>query len=113
MPSSICSGKKTHPAIDAREPHAQEEAAVEERISLNEQRLGRVMAALKARAQSGSWTWAAARAAAAGCFSKTGSSTEIVGMDVSLRSLEIAKERLHLDRLPECSATASSCSMVR
>lgn len=84
----------------AAEAHSQEEEAVERTISLNEQRLGTVLAALKA---SG-----AARVLDLGCgegrllqaLLKERQFTEIVGMDVSHRSLEIARDRLHYDRLP-------------
>lgn len=81
--------------------HAQEEEKIEEKISLNEQRLGAVLAALKA---SG-----ATRVLDLGCgegkllrmLLEEKSFAEIVGMDVSYRGLEIAAERLHLDRMPE------------
>ena len=81
--------------------HAEEEAKVEERISLNEQRLGSVLAALK---NSG-----ARRVLDLGCgegkllqsLLKERQFEEIVGVDVSYRALEIAKARLNLDRLPE------------
>ncbi len=80
--------------------HAQEEAQVEERISLNEQRLGAVMATLKS---SG-----AKRVLDLGCgegrllqsLLKDKQFERVVGMDVSYRALEIAQDRLQLDRLP-------------
>ncbi len=83
-----------------QEAHAQEEAGVEERISLNEQRLGAVVAALKG---SG-----AKRVVDLGCgegrllqaLLKEKQFEEIVGMDVSHRALEIAHARLNLDRMP-------------
>jgi 3' terminal RNA ribose 2'-O-methyltransferase Hen1 len=83
----------------AEESHAREEAEVERRISLNEQRLGAVVAALK---NSG-----AKRVLDLGCgegrllksLLEDRAFAEIVGMDVSHRALEVARERLHLDRL--------------
>ena len=86
--------------IDATEQHEQEEAVVEERISLNQQRLAAVLAALK---QCG-----ASRVIDLGCgegkllkeLLKDKSFTEIVGVDVSYRVLEIARERLHYERMP-------------
>jgi 3' terminal RNA ribose 2'-O-methyltransferase Hen1 len=80
--------------------HAHEEAQIEEAISLNDQRLGAVVAALKGAG--------ARRVVDLGCgegklvhaLLKESSFDEIVGMDVSHRSLEIAAERLHIDRLP-------------
>lgn len=85
---------------DSEEAHAREEAAVEERIRLNDQRLGAVVAALKS---SG-----AKRVLDLGCgeghllqiLLKDSGFEEIVGLDVSYRSLERAGERLHVDRLP-------------
>jgi 3' terminal RNA ribose 2'-O-methyltransferase Hen1 len=84
----------------AEEAHAQEEAKIEQHLSLHEQRLGAVMAVLKnSRAR---------RVLDLGCgegrllqlLLAEKSFTEIVGMDVSYRALEVAAERLHLDRLP-------------
>jgi 3' terminal RNA ribose 2'-O-methyltransferase Hen1 len=84
----------------AAEAHAQEEEAIERSISLNEQRLGSVLAALKA---SG-----ATRVLDLGCgegrllqgLLKEKQFVDIVGVDVSHRALEIARDRLHYDRLP-------------
>ena len=80
---------------------ANEEAQAEERIGLNEIRLAAVTEALK---QSG-----AKRVLDLGCgegklirkLLAEKQFEEIVGMDVSHRSLKIAQERLHYDRLPE------------
>jgi 3' terminal RNA ribose 2'-O-methyltransferase Hen1 len=77
-----------------------EEMIVEEKINLHDQRLGTVLAALKA---SG-----ARRVVDLGCgegklLSRLIHEPQfnfILGMDVSWRSLEIATERLRLDRLP-------------
>jgi 3' terminal RNA ribose 2'-O-methyltransferase Hen1 len=85
-------------------PPERAEVALEKPLSLNEQRIGAVLAALRA---SG-----AARVLDLGCgegkllreLLKEKQFQEIVGMDVSIRSLEIASERLKLDRLPERQA---------
>jgi len=87
---------------DEDEPRPQEKAeeALEKPLSLNEQRLGAVMAALRA---SG-----AKRVLDLGCGAgsllrellKDKQFAEIVGLDVSIRSLEAAQRRLKLDRLP-------------
>ena len=82
------------------ELHAQEEAEIEQQISLHEQRLGSVLAVLKSAD--------ARRILDLGCgegrllqlLLADKSFTEIVGMDVSYRALEIAAERLHLEHLP-------------
>lgn len=80
--------------------HAHEEQVVEHKISLNEQRLGAVMAVL-----TGS---GASRVLDLGC--STGNLLrwllaekqfeQIVGMDVSHRALEIAADKLNLERMP-------------
>jgi 3' terminal RNA ribose 2'-O-methyltransferase Hen1 len=85
---------------EAEFAHANEEQVVEHKISLNEQRLGAVMAVL-----TGS---GARRVLDLGC--STGNLLkwllaekqfdQIVGMDVSHRALEIAADKLHLDRMP-------------
>jgi 3' terminal RNA ribose 2'-O-methyltransferase Hen1 len=92
---------------DAADPDARdvardaEEGAVEERISLHDQRIGAVMAALRA---SG-----AKRVLDLGCgegrllseLVKDHAFTEIVGVDVSARALEIAARRLQVERMNE------------
>ena len=77
---------------------------LEKPLSLNEQRLGAVMAALRAGG--------ARRVLDLGCgegkllreMLKDRQFEEIVGMDVSIRSLETARDRLRLDRMPEPQA---------
>ncbi len=85
---------------EAQEEHAREEAGVERPMRLNEQRIGTVVAALRG---SG-----ARRVLDLGCgegqllraLLADPAFEEIVGVDVSHRTLERARERLHLDRLP-------------
>jgi 3' terminal RNA ribose 2'-O-methyltransferase Hen1 len=84
----------------AAEARDAEEETIEGAIRQNDQRLGSVLAALKA--------CGAARVLDLGCgegrlleaLLKEKQFTEIVGMDVSHRALEIARDRLHYDRLP-------------
>ncbi len=84
----------------AEEKHANEEQAIEKPLKLWEQRLGSVVAVLKAGG--------AKRILDLGCgegrlLRELMSHKEfqhLLGMDVSHRSLEVASERLHLDRLP-------------
>jgi len=79
---------------------AAEEEAVEERINLHQQRLGAVMAVLHS---SG-----AKRVLDLGCgegrllriLLQDKAFEQIVGLDVSYRALENARERLHIERLP-------------
>jgi 3' terminal RNA ribose 2'-O-methyltransferase Hen1 len=85
---------------EAAEAHSAEENTLEERISLNQQRLGAVLSALR---QSG-----AKRVLDLGCgegrllslLLADTSFHEITGMDVSPRVLERAADRLRLDSLP-------------
>ncbi len=88
-------------ADEVEEKHAHEEEVVEEKISLNDQRLGAVVTALKS---SG-----AKRVLDLGCSNgnllrrllEDRQFEQILGMDVSYRALEIAADKLRLDRLPE------------
>ena len=85
-------------------PKEKPEEALEKTISLNEQRLGTVLAALRA---SG-----ATRVLDLGCgegklirdLLKDRQFEEIVGVDVSVRALEIATRRLKLERLSDAKA---------
>ena len=88
-------------ADELDERHATEEEQVERKISLNEHRLGAVMAVLRAAG--------AKRVLDLGCsygnllrrLLEDKQFEQVVGLDVSHRALEVAAERLHLDRLPE------------
>jgi 3' terminal RNA ribose 2'-O-methyltransferase Hen1 len=85
-------------------PANQDEVAREDNLSLNEQRLGAVMAALRASC--------ARRVLDLGCgegkllreLLKDKQFEAIIGMDVSIRSLENARDRLKLDRMAEKQA---------
>jgi 3' terminal RNA ribose 2'-O-methyltransferase Hen1 len=82
------------------ETKANEEGRLEARVGLHDQRLGAVVAALKERG--------AHRVLDLGCgegrllqrLLDDPSFTEIVGLDVAHRALEIARRRLRYDRLP-------------
>jgi 3' terminal RNA ribose 2'-O-methyltransferase Hen1 len=89
------------PAADEiAEARALEEESIEKPLSLAEQRIGAVIAALQ--------SCGAKRIMDVGCgegrllrdLLKDKSFTEIVGMDVSHRALEIASQKLRLDNLP-------------
>ncbi|HZS09381.1 MAG TPA: 3' terminal RNA ribose 2'-O-methyltransferase Hen1 [Blastocatellia bacterium] len=88
-------------ADEAEEVHAQEEAVLEEKISLNQQRINAVVSALK--------ECEAKRVVDLGCgegrllkaMLEDKHFTELLGVDVSYRALEIAQDRLKLDRLPD------------
>lgn len=86
---------------EAEEPAPTEEKAVEKRVSLHQQRLEAVMVSLR--------ECGAKRVLDLGCgegkllrlLLQDKSFEKITGMDVSYRALELARERLHLDRLSE------------
>jgi 3' terminal RNA ribose 2'-O-methyltransferase Hen1 len=84
----------------AAEAHASEEEAIERSISLNEQRLGSVLAALKASGATRVLDLGCGEGRLLQALLKERQFTEIVGMDVSHRALEIARDRLRYDRLP-------------
>jgi 3' terminal RNA ribose 2'-O-methyltransferase Hen1 len=86
------------------QPKEKAEEVLEKPISLNEQRLGAVVASLRA---SG-----AKRVLDLGCgegklireLLKDKQFEEVVGLDVSIRTLEVAQRRLKMDRLPTMQA---------
>jgi 3' terminal RNA ribose 2'-O-methyltransferase Hen1 len=93
-------GDEEPEADELAESHAHEEEAIEKPISLAEQRIGSVIAALRS---SG-----AKRILDLGCgegwllreLLRDKTFQEIVGMDVSHRALEIASQKLRLEDLP-------------
>ncbi len=85
---------------EAAEIQAREEEAVERGLSLNEQRLGSVLAALKSGGASRVLDLGCGEGRLLQSLLKERQFSEIVGMDVSHRSLEIARDRLRYDRLP-------------
>jgi 3' terminal RNA ribose 2'-O-methyltransferase Hen1 len=84
----------------AAEVHTLEEEAIEKSISLNEQRLGSVLAALKASGAKRVLDLGCGEGKLLQALLKEKQFSEIVGMDVSHRALEIAHDRLYYDRLP-------------
>lgn len=80
--------------------HDHEEEKIEKTISLNEQRLNCVLAALKSCGAGSVIDLGCGEGRLLQLLMKERQFTEILGMDVSHRSLEIAQDRLHLDRLP-------------
>ena len=82
------------------EEHSKEEARVEEKISLNELRLGAVVAALKNSGAKSVLDLGCGEGRLLQALLKDRQFEQIVGMDVSYRALEIAQDRLKLDRMP-------------
>lgn len=93
-------GEEEPAADESAETHAGEEEAIEKPISLAEERIGAVMAALRSSGAS--------RVVDVGCgegrllreLLKDKAFAEIVGMDVSHRALEASSRKLRLDDLP-------------
>lgn len=93
-------GEEEPEADELAEIHTREEETIEKPISLAEQRMGAVMAALRSAGAN--------RVLDLGCgegrllreLLKDKTFAEIVGLDVSHRALEIAAQKLHLDNLP-------------
>jgi 3' terminal RNA ribose 2'-O-methyltransferase Hen1 len=91
-------------AADPDEPaerHAREEEALERPMRLDEQRLGAVLAALKACGAKSVVDLGCGEGKLVGALLKEPSFERIIGLDVAHRSLERARDRLHLDSLPE------------
>jgi len=102
--SRLVQEEEPEEAEDDEQPKEKAEEVLEKPISLNEQRLGAVVASLRA---SG-----AKRVLDLGCgegklireLLKNKQFDEIVGLDVSIRTLEVAQRRLKVDRLPTMQA---------
>jgi 3' terminal RNA ribose 2'-O-methyltransferase Hen1 len=82
----------------------QPEDALEKPLSLNDQRLGSVIAALRASAAKRVLDLGCGEAKLIRELLKEKQFEEVVGLDVSIRSLEVAQRRLKLERLPSKQA---------
>lgn len=85
---------------EGAEGPAREEEALEERITLGEQRIGAVAAALKNSGARRILDLGCGEGKLLGALLQERSFEEIVGVDVSVRSLKRARDRLRVDRLP-------------
>ncbi len=83
-----------------REEEKIEKERVERKLSLHEQRLGAVLATLKASGAKRVLDLGCGEGKLLALLLKDSQFTDILGMDVSYRSLETASDRLHLDRMP-------------
>ncbi|MGI8552096.1 MAG: 3' terminal RNA ribose 2'-O-methyltransferase Hen1 [Dehalococcoidia bacterium] len=83
------------------ELHGADEQAIEETISLNEQRLGSVLAAIKQSGAKRVLDLSCGEGRLLRALLDDRGFSEILGVDVSYRALEIAQDRLKLERLPE------------
>jgi 3' terminal RNA ribose 2'-O-methyltransferase Hen1 len=88
--------------VDAsEEKHADEEAAVEQTISLNERRIGTVLAVLKEAGARRVIDLGCGEGKLIGRLFQDRDFVEIVGLDVSYHALERTSDRLHMDRMPD------------
>lgn len=85
---------------EKQEEKAQEEAVIEKKISLNEQRMTRVVEVLKEHNATTIIDLGCGEGRLLRDLLKVQSFTKVGGMDVSTRALEIAREKLHVERLP-------------
>lgn len=84
---------------EVQEVAAQEEWVIEERISLNEQRMGAVVAALRSAGAKRVLDLGCGEGKLIGSLLKDKEFVEIVGVDVSYRTLERAQDRLRLEQM--------------
>jgi len=87
-------------ADDMGDLHDREEESVERKISLHEQRLGAVLAVLKASSARRVLDLGCGEGRLLGLLLGERQFASILGMDVSYRALEVAGDKLKLDRLP-------------
>ena len=85
---------------DIGEPKAPSEEKIEKALHLNEERLGAVLSTLKASRAETIVDLGCGSGKLLGLLLKEKQFTKIMGFDVSIRSLEIAHERLHMKDLP-------------
>lgn len=85
---------------EKQEEKAAEEQVIEKKISLNEQRLTRVLEVLKAHGASTVVDLGCGEGRLLRELLKDRAFAKVAGMDVSTRALEIARDRLHVDNLP-------------
>lgn len=85
----------------ATEPEPAREESLERKINLNQQRMDWVVATLKARGTKRVVDMGCGEGKLITMLSKDIEFEQITGCDVSVRALEIARERLNFDRLPE------------
>ncbi len=89
------------PETEAAEAsHDREEEAVERKISLHEQRLSAVLAALKGSGAKRILDLGCGEGRLLSLLLADRQFTDVLGMDVSYRTLEMAQDKLRLDRLP-------------
>src|SRR5215469_8490412 len=92
--------KERREAEKKKKKHEEEETKMEEPIRLWQQRMGAVVAVLRSAEAKRILDLGCGEGKLLRVLLEEKAFTEIVGMDVSYRSLEIASQRLKLDRMP-------------
>ncbi|HEX8254039.1 MAG TPA: 3' terminal RNA ribose 2'-O-methyltransferase Hen1 [Thermoanaerobaculia bacterium] len=85
---------------EKQDTKAEEEASIETKISLNEQRMTRVMEVLQEHGAATVIDLGCGEGRLLRALLKQQWLTRVAGMDVSSRALQVAREKLHVDRLP-------------
>jgi 3' terminal RNA ribose 2'-O-methyltransferase Hen1 len=85
---------------EKQEEKAQEEATIEKKISLNEQRMTRVLETLKLHNATTVIDLGCGEGRLLRDLLREQKFTRVAGMDVSTRALEVAKDKLRVDSLP-------------
>jgi 3' terminal RNA ribose 2'-O-methyltransferase Hen1 len=94
--------REESPEVDERESeHDAEEGQLEWALSLNEQRIGAAIAAIKASGARSVLDLGCGEGNLLRALMKEKSFERIAGLDVSHRALEIASRHLHFDRMPD------------
>jgi 3' terminal RNA ribose 2'-O-methyltransferase Hen1 len=88
-------------ADENAESHSREEDLLEEKISLNQQRIDTVVSVLKEHDAKRVIDLGCGEGRLLSAMFKDRSFVELLGVDVSYRALEVAGERLKLDHLPD------------
>ncbi|HSR54537.1 MAG TPA: 3' terminal RNA ribose 2'-O-methyltransferase Hen1, partial [Acidobacteriota bacterium] len=90
------------PGLEERDAEKErEEDAIERPIGLNDQRIGAVLSVLKKAGASRILDLGCGEGKLVEALLKQTGVTRVVGIDVSIRALERARDRIKLDRMPE------------
>ena len=90
----------TEPAVEEAAQPPERERRLEEKLSLNQQRIERVTLLVQRLGATSVVDLGCGEARVLASLLQLKQLTRVVGMDVSMRALEIAADRLKLDRLP-------------
>jgi 3' terminal RNA ribose 2'-O-methyltransferase Hen1 len=86
---------------EQQEQKSEEEATIEKKISLNEQRMNRVLEVLRERGVTTVVDLGCGEGRLLRSLLKERTLERVGGMDVSTRALAVARDKLHVERMPE------------